>query len=705
MKKRIILILTAITALCMLFACGKHPQTESNGGAESTGEVEFSINKSSAQIVFGDTFGLIASYSPVEGESVSWLSEDETVAVVNDGIVTAVGIGSTRIKASYAGVSKYCGVLVTYGDVQPVLELDSVGEELNLYRGDRYEVKGSVMFNSKAYPCDLSVTIADEDILGFDSSTNELFAKNKGASRVTISAEWNGFSGALLSVETSVTVFAPLFAETTVVYDNGYSEFTDSIELWTNDLWSGESYVTEAALGIEAFNGNDRLDGSAITCEVADPTLVSYDANTGKITVNSNGKTGETALNITINDGTENMTTQVAVSVKCPLADYSGLLEYNAGTGIVNKTWEELFGADYEILGAYQGENALTFQKSGDNGVLKGLTVKGTDTEAFVVQSAKGAFRFTNIDAYTAVLTEDNIVNTLAPANVPSGYYILKNDVTADFTGRKNGNWSSCFVGTFDGRGYTLNATVGGYGVFGSIGNGAILKNTFFKFTFGGNGATLNQWDISVPDAYCGLAANNDNMLEGYATNKGEYHVTFDNLRIATTNYKPNSFAIMGVKPYFLHMNNVLVEFNGLSDDYNFTDVSTGSSALFGVDRTSCMTGYADSALNGIKSGNLVTNVYLVTKKFMPLAVFTTTSSKRTFVWYAQNDVKKLGRAAETSPLRLTSAAAAGSAYAKYFGSIWGTKSLTTYNPYILRYNTAEDLRASGISKVGVWAV
>ena len=81
MKKRIILILTAITALCMLFACGKHPQTESNGGAESTREVEFSINKSSAQIVFGDTFGLIASYSPVEGESVSWFSEDETVAV------------------------------------------------------------------------------------------------------------------------------------------------------------------------------------------------------------------------------------------------------------------------------------------------------------------------------------------------------------------------------------------------------------------------------------------------------------------------------------------------------------------------------------------------------------------------------------------------------------------------------------------------
>ena len=703
MKKKIILILVAITTLCMLFACGNQSQTDS--GADSTNKVEFSVNKSSAQMIFGDTLELIATYSPVDGEVVSWLSEDETVAAVNDGTVTATGIGSTRIKASYAGVSKYCSVLVTYGDVQPVLEIASVGEELNLYKGDRYEVEGSVLFNSKSYPCDLSVTIANEDVLGFDSSTNELIAKNKGTSRVTISAEWNGFSGALLSVETDVTVFAPLYAETTVVYDDGYSEFTDSLDLWINDSWNGESYVTEATLGIEAFNGNDKLDGSAVTCEIADPTLVSYDANTGRITVNSNGKTGETALNITINDGTESMTTQVAVSVKCPLADYSGLIEYNAGSGIVNKTWEELFGADYEILGAYQGENVLTFQKSGDNGVLKGLTVKGTDTESFVVQSAKGAFRFTNVDAYTAVLTEDNILNTLAPANAPSGYYIMKNDVTADFTSRKNGNWSSCFVGTFDGRGHTLNATVGGYGVFGSLGNGSVVKNTRFNFTFGGNGATLNQWDISIPDAYCGLAANNDNLIEGYATDKGEYHVTLDNLRIVTTNYKLNSYAIMGVKPYFLHMNNILVELDGLADDYEYTDVSVGTSALFGADRTGCMTGYADSALSGIKNGTLVKNVYFVTKKFMPLAVFTTTSSKRTFVWYANNDLKKLGRAAETSLLRLTSASAATSAYAKYFGSIWGTKSLTTYNPFIQRYDTAEDLKASGISKVGTWVV
>ena len=89
----------------------------------------------------------------------------------------------------------------------------------------------------------------------------------------------------------------------------------------------------------------------------------------------------------------------------------------------------------------------------------------------------------------------------------------------------------------------------------------------------------------------------------------------------------------------------------------------------------------------------------------MPLASFVTTQSKRNFVWYAGNDIKKLGRYAEQSPLRLTSASAAGSAKAKLFGSVWGSRSCTTYNPYILRYDTAADLKESGVTKVGSWII
>ena len=699
MKKRLVIILSLITAVCALFACVKKDKPDAEVKPDLT------INKTSAQMIFGDTLELIANYNAINGQTLSWSSENESVAVVDDGTVTAVGVGSTRIKVSYGGENKYCGVLVTYGDISPVLKIKSVSDGLSLYKGDRFEIEGEVSFNSKDYPCEIKATIVDENVLGFDNATNELIAKGKGSSRVTFSTEWKGFDGALLSVDADVNVFAPLYAETIVAYNDGRSEFTDKLELWTSDSWCGSSYATEATLGIEAFNGNEKLSASAVSCALVSDELISYDETTGLIKVNAGGKTGETVLKITIEADGEKMTSNVTVSVRCPLADYSEFVEYSAASGLVGKTWEELFGADYEIIAAYQGEKSLSFEKKGSNGILKDIKAVGTETEPFVVQSAKGAYRFVNVDAYTDVLSESNIVDMLAPAKVPAGYYIMKNDVTADFTGRRNGNSADCFVGTFDGRGYTLNATVGGYGVFGSLGNGAVVKNTHFSFTFGGSGATLTQWDISVPDAYCGLAANNDNMLEGYATTKGEYHVTFNNLRITTTNYKPNSFAIMGVKPFFLHMKDVLVELNGLDDGYSFTDASADSSALFAVDRTGCMTGYADSALNGIKSGNLVTNVYFVTKTFMPLASFVTTSSKRNFVWYAGNDVKKLGRAAEQSPLRLTSASAAGSAKAKLFGSIWGTKSCTTYNPYILRYDTAADLKESGVTKVGSWII
>ena len=89
----------------------------------------------------------------------------------------------------------------------------------------------------------------------------------------------------------------------------------------------------------------------------------------------------------------------------------------------------------------------------------------------------------------------------------------------------------------------------------------------------------------------------------------------------------------------------------------------------------------------------------------MPVSAFTTATSKRTFVWYAGNDVKALGKTEEEASLRLTSKNGEDFANKKYFGSIWGVRSLTTYNPYILRYDTAADLKASGVEKVGTWSV
>lgn len=702
MKKKIAIILLTIAA-CFLFACG--------GETPETVKPDLTINKTSAQMIYGDTLELIANHNVIEGETLSWSSEDDKVAVVEGGTVTAVGVGSTRIKVSYGDESKFCNVLVTYGDIQPVLNLKSLDNGISLYKGDRYEIEGEVSFNAKSYPCDIFAKISDENVLEFDGETNELIAKSKGSSNVTFYTEWNGFSGALLSVETEVDVYAPLYADTTVVYSDGTSELTDEIELWTNDSWYGENYDKSVTLLIEAFNGNDKLDASTITCVPASSSLISYDAATGEVKVNSEGRTGETTLNITVSNGGESMTTQVAVSVKCPIADYSEVIEYNASVGLVGTSWEDLFGENYEITDAYQGETVVSFQKNGDNGILKGLKVNGTDTEAFSVYSAKGALRFTNVDAYTLVLTESNIVNVLAPANVPKGYYVLKGDVTADFTGRRNGNSADCFLGTFDGRGYTLNATVAGYGVFGSLGNGAVIKNTRFNFTFGGTAATLSQWGISIPEAYCGIAANNDNHLEGYATVKGEYHVYFDNLYITTTNYKKNSFAIMGVKPFFLHMNEVLVNLAGLTEDYEYTDATTDYSALFGADRAGCMTGYADSALGSIKNGKLIKNVYVITKKFMPVSAFESVTvtdqgtTRRTFVWYAGNDVKKLGKTGELSTLRLTSLNGSDTTYDKLFGSVFGERSLTTYNPFVLRYDTVDELKATGISRVGGWTL
>ncbi len=131
MKKKIAIILLTIAA-CFLFACG--------GETPKTVKPDLTINKTSAQMIYGDTLELIANHNVIEGETLSWSSEDDKVAVVEGGTVTAVGVGSTRIKVSYGDESKFCNVLVTYGDIQPVLNLKSLDNGISLYKGDRYEI-------------------------------------------------------------------------------------------------------------------------------------------------------------------------------------------------------------------------------------------------------------------------------------------------------------------------------------------------------------------------------------------------------------------------------------------------------------------------------------------------------------------------------------------------------------------------------------
>lgn len=70
--------------------------------------------ESAVMLLGGDTLTLTATVAPenAEDKTVAWTSGDEQVATVADGVVTAVGVGSTKITATAGGKSASCTVTV-----------------------------------------------------------------------------------------------------------------------------------------------------------------------------------------------------------------------------------------------------------------------------------------------------------------------------------------------------------------------------------------------------------------------------------------------------------------------------------------------------------------------------------------------------------------------------------------------------------------
>ena len=169
--------------------------------------------------------------------------------------------------------------------------------------------------------------------------------------------------------------------------------------------------------------------------------LISFNSATGAITVNEDGKTGTAKITITVDDGEcDSAQIPVTVTVICPEATVDTPVEYCVDENKVNGgTWEALvLGGTIFEEGSSQNGKDLTYS----GGKFSGITVNGTATAPITIRTNKGLVTFTNIDGYTAVLTNENIFSKLDPATSPRGYYILKSNVTADFQSRAQGSYT-----------------------------------------------------------------------------------------------------------------------------------------------------------------------------------------------------------------------------------------------------------------------
>ena len=692
-----------VCSACVFVACDGSGDTGWVDGSpvipEGETPITLALGSENAGMILGDETELAINYNG-EKSALSWSSSDPSVATVENGVVAALSEGETTVTVTDGTRTDTCTVTVGFGNLQPTLVLDYItSDSVKISKNSTLAVEGKVCFNGKSFPCELSVAVEDNEVLSY--SEGELKGLEFGTSEVFVSTVWKQFDSALLSASFEVTVIKNIVL-TALVEHNGELLAQDEVELNLLKDWQGEHYG-ENKLTFQFIAYENGVDVSN-KVEMSIPqgsAYVAFDKTTGIATPKQEGR-AKIRGRFTDEDGITH-TKEIYVDVVCPVAAYTEEVVYCTQEAF---DVESYFGEGAKITSAYQGGEEIVVSSN-----VVSLLARGLNTEPVEIRTNKGGLRFEKLNAYTAILNNDNFSECFLADKEVNGYYLLGGNVTVDMSAQSAGSTTNGFAGVFDGKGYTVNATVSTNGIFGQLLNGAEIVDTHFNFTFiAGSDGTA-----------CGLASN--------AANVNTPKVKLNNLYVTSTNYLEHSYSLMLNAVHNLTMKDVYVN---ISVGEETTGALSQRAALFRFDKRN---DEGVAAANEVYKG-AVSNVYVVTGAFIAISdgVLGYGVPNRAFVTYAANDMEKIGAVqlwekGSFQRLKLYDNTDATDNN-KYFGMIhfnnvngYGavpyqnydkeihgalTKQVNSYTyiyNYMYRYDTVAELLASGVTKVGTWEV
>ncbi|MBR6773050.1 MAG: Ig-like domain-containing protein [Clostridia bacterium] len=216
MRKRILTAIALLLIVCFsftLFAC------KSNDTQNIT---SIKLNKASVELLVGESVDLTATTSPdkVSNGDLTWNTNDESVATVSSGKVTAKALGTTTVTVTAkGGVSATCEVKVVAQKI-PVTMILFNTTEINMLVGKTYSLAVTVL-PENATNKTLTWVSDDENIATVENGV--VTSKNIGTTTVTAYAS----SGKLCACK--VNVKRQEFAVAEIVLSD------TSVELWENE--------------------------------------------------------------------------------------------------------------------------------------------------------------------------------------------------------------------------------------------------------------------------------------------------------------------------------------------------------------------------------------------------------------------------------------------------------------------------------------
>lgn len=684
------LFVLVISAALFATSCGKNnkPDSSASGESDNVPEITLTLSDKSVSILLGETYLITADYNETANHVLTWDTADDKVATVEDGLVTAVGKGSTKVTATYGDKKAECEVSVSFADYMPELKIRHVTDEgVRVSLNSTFDIDAYILFNGREYACDFEAEVANGDILSCNGGT--LTAKTIGSTTVTVKTNWNGFDNALTEKTFGIEVFNDVNINA-IVTVNGDARAIKSLDLSITPSFAGEDFATTA--DVEFVVKENGVKSTIAGTLVSDNGAIAFE--NGTITA---AALGTAVISASYTDKLGNdYSCELEVNVTVPVRDYNDKIELCTENAF---PLEQYFGEGATIVSVTSDGKTIDFDEKG----VIALTARGEDTKGFEILTTKGGYRFNNVFAYTRKVTSANFVNTFSLVyNKPiDGYYVLGENVTGINSSSYQtmpGGAATYFKGVLDGQGYTVSATVSANGLFGALAGDAVIKNTKFVLTF--------------PDGEaCGFAKNQGTFNQNNADKLSS--VTLENLYIETTNYYAGSTVIMDQKPDKLHMYDVYVRINGNAKLGEYTEASSLRRALFRHDQS--INDGAYDCFNGY-----VRRVYAVTETFIPIANGLNWKGWN-FISYAKNDQDKLGNFVRGNSssgafnyFKIRNANEEGSAESKLFGYDGGGNDFHTYvygshfnfkDGGIERYDTVDELKASGVITVGTWTI
>ena len=248
-------------------------------------------------------------------------------------------------------------------------------------------------------------------------------------------------------------------------------------------------------LSVKAFYGDKEIDGTELTVEDNDYAL-KIGKNGIKLVMPPMTPT-EIGIKVTVSAGAFTVTKDLTVLATSAIINVDAVYDYVSEEDgkVLGKPFpmQEIVGGA-EVISVYQGPTPLRYDKT--SGTITGLTanIEGTGEERKVLPvelnvNTSGSVYVLSVKVYTKVINDAkdmSYFNQTLPENAYNtydGYYILTanvNDYSSVYNNAPDNNHGlKSFTGTFDGNGHSVSLKVN-KGVFGVLGNGAVIKNVAF---------------------------------------------------------------------------------------------------------------------------------------------------------------------------------------------------------------------------------